>query len=493
MVNRKPKGLVGKKDATIKAGIDEDLQVTAWGGLALVEHLARQIGLWKKAEQLLPQRVQTYGYTSVNVAASVVYGLLQGGQGFQAAQALSEDTAAQRLLGLHHGVPEEATVYRAMCDLAGLAYRDGEATYVAEEGRARKRRVVGEVEEAQALLLALLADWLRWQAAKLLPGLPRAATHLGPYLTVFGDATQLEVDGRCFDAAEVDYNGNRSLQWGTLWVGPLLAAQVLRGGARHEAQGLLPLLEPAQQEVLRQNHIEPQHVLALLDSAYGEEPVLAELERLGWRYLVGLSTNPVLERTAREQPPEQWVNTGPRPANGWAESAACAMRYGAEGWDHSRTVIARRFRREGELFTEYRFVVTDLGPAEVWPALPESGLRYAEALWRMYGHKQAREVQYQTPLSDLGLHHPPSGRLGCNQVFYQLAGVALNLGVALALVGMEKKERGLRLWRLRTLYLAVAARVQRHAGQVFVQASGALEALRKKAWLNAFARVAHAW
>jgi len=497
-------GIVTKKEATIKAGVDKRLRVTAWGGLSLADQLARRTGLWSLASNTLPERVKSQGYSTQAVTASLVYGLLQGGRGFCAAERLRDDVVARRMLGLRDGVPEEATVYRAMCDLAGLPYRAEAKTYkpltttpdlVADaRGKRRGERVVGDKPEtANEDHVDALQRLLRKSAARLLPGLPREATHLGSWLVAFGDGTQLEVTGRCFDAAEVDYNRNRSLQWLTLWIGPLVVAGAVRGGARDEAGSLATWFARAQEDVVAVTRTPPRGVLALLDSAMGEKAVLEALETQQWRYVVGLPANAVLLRQASEQPSTQWTDTGADRKRKWSQSAVCAMNYQAASWDRPRTVIVRRYKREDELFELYCFVVTDLEPADVGEFTEKWGCCYAAAIWRLYDHKQARENHFKTALSDMGLHHPPSGRLGCNEVFYAIACLAVNLAMALSYAVVEPRHRGMRLWRMRTWYFAIAARVQRHARQVHVMATGALSAAMQAAWLGAFTRIANLW
>lgn len=496
-------GIVTKKEATIKAQVDKRLQVTSWGGLALADQLARRTRLWPKVAETLPERVKGQGYSTQAVVSSLVYGLLQGGRGFRAAELLRNDRVARRMLGLNAGIPEEATVYRAMCDLADLPYRAEAETYkpvttepeliVGATSHRRGERLVGEPEAASEENMAAHERLLRQQATQLLPGISREATHIGPWLVAFGDGTQLEVTGRCFDAAEVDYNRNRSLQWLALWIGPLVVASVLRGGARDEAGALAKLFAPVQQEVVATTRTAPRGVLALLDRAMGEQSILAALEHVQWRYVVGLRSNELLTRQASEQPASQWRDTGAKPKRGWKSSAVCAMNYMAERWDRSRTVIVRRFQAEEELFERFCFVVTDLEPEDVRELCEQWNCTYEEAIWRLYDHKQARENQFKTALSDLGLHHPPSGRLGCNEVFYAIACLALNLSMALSYAVVAEEHRGMRLWRMRMWYFAVAARVQRHARQVQVWAAGAMSRAMQDAWLGAFDRIAALW
>ena len=63
----------------------------------------------------LPPRTSTgAGYDSTAVLAAMIHGLLSGARGTFAAEPLREDKALGRLIGLEAGVPEEATVWRAL-------------------------------------------------------------------------------------------------------------------------------------------------------------------------------------------------------------------------------------------------------------------------------------------------------------------------------------------------------------------------------------------
>ena len=81
--------------------------------------------------------------------------------GEQAAQALREDELAAEIFGLEKGAPSASTVYRVLCDLAGLPERKREEHYETS-GRAlsaldmlgrprrtpRRRRIVPDTPEA---------------------------------------------------------------------------------------------------------------------------------------------------------------------------------------------------------------------------------------------------------------------------------------------------------------------------------------------------------
>jgi len=57
----------------------------------------------------------------------------------------------------------------------------------------------------------------------------------------FFDDTQLEVYGRTFEGARINYEGKCALGWQTLWVGPFLVDGVLGSGGDVSAE-LRPLL-----------------------------------------------------------------------------------------------------------------------------------------------------------------------------------------------------------------------------------------------------------
>ena len=59
---------------------------------------------------------------------------------------------------------------------------------------------------------------------------------------VFFDDTQLEVNGKHFEGAKLNYNRDMALSWQTLWVGPLLADSHL-GSPGDVSDQLLPMME----------------------------------------------------------------------------------------------------------------------------------------------------------------------------------------------------------------------------------------------------------
>ena len=207
--------MMTKKDRVIKGQWSQEAQITSWGGLGLVERLACSTRLWRDCRELLPERVKTdAGYASLSVAASIIHGLLSGGQGTFAAQGLREDEALQRLLGLEAGVAEEATVWRA---LGQWAQCGGEAK-------------AGKVQ--------------RLQTVRLMNRTERSSMLLEGFMPSFGDGTWLEVEaGSAFEGMKT-FDGTSKLMLSALWVGPYLAAQSFAGPGEGEETATHRLIGP---------------------------------------------------------------------------------------------------------------------------------------------------------------------------------------------------------------------------------------------------------
>jgi hypothetical protein len=69
------------------------------------------------------------------------------------------------------------------------------------------------------------AEWVDWASGQ---GQPARWLRAGQ-AEVFFDDTQIEVAGRHFEGARLNYEGNRALNWQTLWLGPWLLDGILDG------------------------------------------------------------------------------------------------------------------------------------------------------------------------------------------------------------------------------------------------------------------------
>lgn len=502
--NRGDSRMIDKQSRTVNASFDETFEATAFGGLALAERAASKTGLWRLVEQHLPERQRATGYSFVSAFAATVYGLLLGGRGFSAGELVRDDSEVRKALGLEDGVPKDCSMHRIYCDAAGIPWRSEDEWYDPDNdrykhkahGRERKfvrgARRVGEMELADQDMLESLQDVLCDWVPRLLALTLKKEVRWGRWIPLFGDATQLEVEGNCFEGATKDYNGNVGLQWQTVWLARYLCAQKLRPGSAYEPAEMPEMLEQGC-NIATTAGLKATRLLALMDSAYAEKPVFEKLRELKIRYVIGGNgLREHLEKRAREQPQSVWKS-------GWHSNSKyrnvkyCTFYYQAETWKKKEVVVALRYDADDSpLFPEqrYHFLFTDLTEHDIGP--DKSRLRmksFAETIFAIYHHKQARENNYKTPLIDMNLHHPPSGRFGANQVLYAVASIAVNLYVTLTTSAMHKKQRGIRLTTMRVRYFLIAAKVATGARQTRVRLARAISERRRRDWLYAFERI----
>src|SRR5215213_9481463 len=81
-----------------------------------------------------------------------------------------------------------------------------------------------------AALRELVRDFCAWALRRAEP----AAVRHGGMLEAFFDDTQIEVEGRRFEGAKINYEGNLALSWQTLWVGPFLADAIMGSPAQQK-------------------------------------------------------------------------------------------------------------------------------------------------------------------------------------------------------------------------------------------------------------------
>jgi len=318
-------------------------------------------------------------------------------------------------------------------------------------------------------------------AARLHRGVPSASD----WYVVFGDAADLEVEGDCFDAARVGRDGKRLPRWLTLMLGPVIVARHLGAGNTDEGVAMPAVLKRGGATV-RKIVGRLKRVLALLDAAYYERRVV---DALVWDFIVRANQQrDGPRRMAEEREAWSWEDRGPDASRGWARSRVCCFTHLPEEWEKPVTIIARRWREEGELpgTWHYSFVATRIEPWNLPDDLRKYG--YRQAIWMLYGTKQGRENHYKTPLRDFAPHHPPSGRLGVDQAYYTLATAAGNLAMVMRYAVLPASERGMEFWRLRERYFAIAGYLVRTGRRLTVFLAGAnVHSLRQTLWREAFA------
>lgn len=492
-----------KRSRSVKAEFDEDFGATALGGAVLVEKAMRSLGLRRYVNKYLPARSPGARYSMEEAVYALVAGLMVGGKGIGACEMLRDDALLAEVFGLSHGAPSTPTTYRVLCGLAGLAERKAAECYV-PAGRElarldmlgqpiekpRLRRVVPDVAEAATPeARAALDRFTSRTAVRCAKAMDAKTMRVHDWFVVFGDATDLEVDGRCFDAARIDRHGNKILRWQTVGLGPVTVAQQLHEGNVDEGVSMPHLIEQAGIAV-REVLPATARVLALLDAAYFEKRVIDAASALHWDFIVSANQQRnALTRMAQDQADWMWRDTGADTRRGWRQSQVSCFAHLPEGWDRPVTIVARRWIEDDDLngVWRYGFVATRIEPEQLPKSLRKSH-DYASAIWMLYSTKQGRENHYKTPLRDFGLHHPPSCRLGVNQAFYALATAASNIAMVVRYRVVAPSERGIAFWRLRRRYFQIAGRIVKTARRLTVRLAGAnVDALRQVLWRKAFA------
>lgn len=488
---------------SVKAEFDNAVRATPNAGNALVERSLRRLNLKRLINDHLPQRPDAARYQTADVAYPLIAALLAGGRGLSAAESLRRNALDDELFGLERGLPSEGTVHNALCDMSGLERRRFDEVYAEAgpshptldlfgrvAGKPHRRRLVPERPEAAlSWRRAQFDDFTAATATRCLKALPHRLVYLDGYAVGFGDATQLEVSGRCFDAAERDRKGNRALQWATFMVGPTIAAQSLDGGASFEAHRLEGLIENGAPVI--EGVKGTRGVLGLYDAAYFHDEVLALHESRGWKYVMSANLHRVaLTNRVAGLDDGLWSDLGPDARRGWRAAAVTVFDHQPGQWEHRTRIVALRYQPEDERLWRYSFFATNLSKNDL-PKHRVAPYGFGQYVRMIYNTKQAREDHYQTALCDLGLHHPPSGRLGINEAFYALATAAFNVAMVLRYRVVKGAERGIRLWRLRERYLRLPGRLVRSAGTlVCVLFGGGLSPGFKDHWLATFAEAA---
>jgi len=490
-----------KRPHSIKAEFDPDFAATAMGGAALAEKALRNLNIRRLIGEHLPARSENAQYSMVEGVHALMASLLVGGQGIGAAECLREDNLATKIFGLERGAPSPPTMNRILCDMSGLVERSESEVYEPSGPRLpamdmlgdprrepKTRRIVpDEPESATPEALAKLREFLAAEALRCHKSMPAMYSRLHGWCLAFGDATDLEVNGNCFDAARIGRDGEKIIRWMTLMLGPLIVAQELVAGNRDEGLAMPALLDAAR-ETVREMVGRHGKVLGLFDAAYFEKQVIDRVSAMGWDFIVCANQQrATLIKIAAEVLPIFWSETGPDAARRWEQSQVCCFNHWPEGWASRVTIVTRRWREEGELpgIWHYSFLATRIEPEQLPAKLRKD---YCSSIWMLYGTKQGRETHYKTPLCDQELHHPPSCRLGVNQAFYAIGAATSNVAMVLRYAVVEKSERGIELWRLRERYFQIAGYLVRTGRTLTVYLSGVcVDALRQTLWQSAFA------
>jgi hypothetical protein len=382
---------ITKKETRLKLEFVANTDHSIHAGLVAVEAMARRFGLWEKVRALKcldPRKDKKRGYSPEVILGQLIYALCSGGGCLSDSEALNDDPLARELFGV---------------------------------GKFADQSQVGEwlreqTEQSVAALRQLLQEFVQWVWQQAEPG---RLLHAGQR-EVFFDDTQLELNGKQFEGAAINYNGDLALSWQTLWVGPLLCDSHL-GRPGEVSDQLLPMLERNRR--LWQGTA--AHFYA--DSGSSAGVYLDAIAAEGWHYTVSYNkwTGP-LERKAGELPAGAWVQKG--------EEQHAFFRHQPEGRSAPQLYAAAR-RRDG-LFDRLGFIACDESQTN------------AGRVFERHHLKGEKEQMFHEVLSGLDLHRPPCLALRANQVYYLIGALAYNLMVAIKLLDLKDDCQG---WQLKTL------------------------------------------
>lgn len=382
---------ITKKETRLKLQFVANSDHSIHAGLVAVEAMARRFDLWNKVRKvscLDPRTDKKRGYGPEVIIGQLIYALCSGGGCLSDSEALNDDPLARELFGVGK-FADQSQVGEWLREQSG-------------EGVAALRRLLHE-----------FVTWV-WQRAE-----PGRLLH-GGAREVFFDDTQLEVCGKHFEGAAINYNGDLALSWQTLWVGPLLADSHVGSPADVSGQRL-PML--GRHRSLWQG--QAAHFYA--DSGSSAGHYLDAIAAEGWHYTVSYNkwTGP-LERTAQALPSLAWKES--------SGAHHAFLRHQPEGRKAPQLFAVSR-RRDG-LFDRYGFIACDEGQTDA----ARAGERH-----HLKGEK---EQLFGEVLNGLDLHRPPCSALIANQIYYLIAALAYDLMVAIKLLDLNDDCQG---WRIKTL------------------------------------------
>ncbi len=427
----------------------DDQGASRFAGLSLVDQLASRLGTWSFAQKVLP--VRGGRHQRIDILKGGVAGLLSGSRGTAALEAIRQDEAVLRMMGVK-SLPGGKGFWE---DLAKL----------------------GE-EQTLKGMHHLCARTARQVLKKLEPE-DLQIEH--GFIPLFGDGTLLEGSHRREGTKTISEKGS-GLMWGAWMFGPMLAAHHLCGEGEGEQRALFDTLGSVLDEV-----VDPlggrNDVLVLMDSLHGDGPSLERLEAERLMSIIGANKLDLVRKRLMDLPEDAWKKVPDKKRRkGLADEEVCVVYVQCEGWSQKRRVVAKRFRSEGEIIWHYSGVFSSVAPRRVG-CHEETDLNYMIRIWRLYDRKMGMEDQFKDLLTDLCGHNPPCRELVRNRGYYALLALAFNLARGVdQIAGVEerrkqRKERRrhssrLRINTLRRHLFALSGLIRVHSRQLVVRLIG---------------------
>jgi hypothetical protein len=306
---------------------DEGGSATALGQLAFFAEFLEVSGLFDRWTEGCPM-----DYTSPNaprvrdVLGTWLLSILDGQRRYAHVIGLRGDAVAPQILGMNKIVSDES-LRRALAHLApALGKRCAEAERIRREAQLARSTAWMDTALAESTRDALITGWI-----------------------LDCDATVKLLYGHQ-DGAEISYNptkpGRPSHTIHTYWIANVrlvLDAEVQNGKA-HAAKHSLPRLR----RVLESLPPEKRPRLVRGDNAFGNEPVMAQMEEINQGYLFKLRQSPGVKRLIERQWSRQdWTNVG----QGFDAVEAMLK---LSGWSRARRVVVMRRAVKDTLVAEHK-------------------------------------------------------------------------------------------------------------------------------------------
>jgi hypothetical protein len=404
-----------KRKSKLHLQLTNSDQATAHGGQVLIDALCRRFDLWKRLHDepsLDPRKRTGAGFSPVANIAQLIFTLTSGGASLADAERVGKDRVLMDLLGLERGADQST---------------------LGEWLRA-------QTKESVIALHRINAEFVDWSSQQAKP----ARWLQGGEVEVFFDDTEIEVQGPKFEAARINYEGNRALSWQTLWEGPWLLDGILDGAG--DVSEHLPILL---QEHQHRWAGRPSYFYADSGSSAGKFLNRIELGAFGrWSVSYNKWTS-ALDRLAAGLPESQW--SAPPPA-GQPQEQYTWVKHQPGECAQAQKFATVRWKKEGDLMWRYAYTVCRAGENNS-----------PQAVFERHHLKGAKEQGFSEVLTGLDLHHPPCLGLIANQAFYAIAMLAYNVLISLKVLDLPDQAQS---WRIQTIIrhlLTVPVSVSRHA------------------------------
>ncbi len=403
-------------------------RATVHGGQLAVAGLAREYGLWKKVDEvraLDPRKDRNKGFEPRMYVGAFLFSYCSGGKSLADGERLNEDEALKAMLGVKK-FPDQSALGEWL------------------------RQIGWEGVEA---LRGLVRDFCGWALKRAEAG---RYLHAGQ-LECFFDDTQIEVSGRSFEGARVNYEGELALGWQTLWVGPFLVDGLMGSPLENKETGADVSAHLPEMLKLNAGLWEGSESYLYADSASSAGKYLEAIGEhfSAWSVSYNKWTSP-LEEAARNLPEKFW-------------SAGCIEKW-RDGSEHQAQyqwlrhqpsgcqkpqlfAVVRHRKADGELFWRYAFVACKETSSTTTPQL----------VFERHRLKGDKERAFSDLLTDMDLHHPPCQNLSANNAYYLLGALAYDMLQALKLLHMSPEHQPKRIRTLLHHLLLVPVEIKRHA------------------------------